>query len=80
MKFPYVHQIWGGAGQNPAKILCHSHPLAGVGGEVLVAVEGPSPERGEGKIAKFLEFWVNVDIFEHVREIPTKFHLDFDEK
>ena len=29
---------------------------------------------------KFLDFSMNLDIFEHVREIPTKFHLDFDEK
>ena len=26
------------------------------------------------------ELSMNLDIFEHVREIPTKFHLDFDEK
>ena len=32
------------------------------------------------KIAKFLEYLVNLDIFEHVCEIPTKFHLDFAEK
>ena len=32
--------------------------------------------------AKFLEFSTNLDIFEHdiVSEIPTKFHLHFDEK
>ena len=30
--------------------------------------------------ANFLEFSRISDIFEHVREIPTKFHLDFDEK
>ena len=30
--------------------------------------------------AKFLEFSTNLDIFEHLPEIPTKFHLHFDEK
>ena len=30
--------------------------------------------------ANFLEFSMNLDIFEHVPEIPTKFHLHFDEK
>ena len=30
--------------------------------------------------AKFLEFSMNLDIFEHVREIPTKFHRNLDKK
>ena len=42
---------WGKGvpGQNPDKKWYRSRPLGG-GGSVLVAVVGPSPERGEGKI------------------------------
>ena len=47
MEFVEFSELEGAPGQNPAKKLDWSRPLAGV--EVLVAVVGPSPEEGGGK-------------------------------
>ena len=50
MEFVEFSELEGAPGQNPAKKLDWSRPLAGV--EVLVAVIGPSPGEGGGKNKK----------------------------